>query len=375
MSKLNQEEKEKIFKTLNTKDINGVEIFASGTWNGDKYTDKDLDDMVNNFKANPSIKPYLKLGHDDGQKLIQKDGFTAIGWVENLRRSGSKLVADFKKVPSKIYDLINAGAYRQVSSEIFLNLKVDGKKINKLLKGVALLGADTPAVQSLDDILSLYSSISEVNEYAEDSESVTYSINKSEINKGVMNMEELAKVTKELAETQVKLSEVTKQYEEQQGKTTEAEKKTEEVAKENRELKEDKTKVEGEKETLETEVKENRQKQNEVQVSADVDKLITGKKILPAQKDFATEMLLTAINSSSEKKFKIADKEVSEYEHTLAFMETGSVTVHDKAESHYTEKHSTDLAEKASNYVKEVKEKEGKEISYKEALIAVSSQK
>lgn len=137
--------------------INAVEIFAVGTWNGDTYSVNDLQEMVDNFNETKSlIKPYLKLGHNDEQELLKKDGLPAAGWIENLRLAGEKLVADFVEVPEKIYQLIKNKAYKKVSSEIFWNLKVGEKSYNRLLSGVALLGSDLPAVSTLSDILALY---------------------------------------------------------------------------------------------------------------------------------------------------------------------------------------------------------------------------
>ena len=50
----------KDFALPKTHAINGVEVFAAGVWNGDKYTLQDLDDMVNNFQATKKfLKPFL----------------------------------------------------------------------------------------------------------------------------------------------------------------------------------------------------------------------------------------------------------------------------------------------------------------------------
>lgn len=137
--------------------IEGVEIFAAGVWNKDKYTVKDLDSMVSAFEeTSANIKPYLKLGHSSDQSLLQNDGFPAAGWIGKLYRNGEKLLADFIDIPSKIFELLSNKAYRKVSSEIYWDISVNGKKYPKLLSAVALLGSDMPAVTSLDDILSLY---------------------------------------------------------------------------------------------------------------------------------------------------------------------------------------------------------------------------
>ena len=128
----------------------GVEIFKAGKWNGDEYSTADLDAMV---EASQQIgfTPPLKAGHAD------KTGEPAIGWVENLRRVGSSLYADLVSLPKKVYDAIKQRAYDAVSAEIFWDLERNGKKYPRVLKGLALLGAEVPAVdlQPLHAFLSM----------------------------------------------------------------------------------------------------------------------------------------------------------------------------------------------------------------------------
>jgi hypothetical protein len=136
-----------------------MEVFAEGTWNGVAYTKKDLDDMVKAFTAlKGKVDPPLKLGHADQQKFWpQKDGAPALGWVKELKHVGQKLVAVFTSVPKVIADLIQKGAYRKRSAEIYHDFKAPDKKTySRVLKAVALLGTDMPAVQTLDDIVALY---------------------------------------------------------------------------------------------------------------------------------------------------------------------------------------------------------------------------
>lgn len=141
----------------NTYDIEGVEIFKAGTWNGDKYSNDDLDEMEQSFnEIGATVKPYLKLGHNKDQKLLASDGMPAAGWVTNVRRKGDSLLADFKGMPKKIYQLIDKKAYGRMSSEIYWNLKANDKTHKRVLKAVALLGANTPAVTTLDDFINLY---------------------------------------------------------------------------------------------------------------------------------------------------------------------------------------------------------------------------
>jgi FtsZ-binding cell division protein ZapB len=132
-------------------DIYNYPIFEVGTWNGMKFTVADLDDIENNFRELASVqKVPLKFGHNDEQPLT--DGQPALGWVQNLRRVGNQLLADFSDVPQLVKDLIRKNMYRSVSVELLLGLE-RGKKIYKhVLDAVALLGVDKPAVETLPDL-------------------------------------------------------------------------------------------------------------------------------------------------------------------------------------------------------------------------------
>lgn len=141
------------------KDLLGIEIFSVGVWNGDEYSASDLDAMVEaNAVLGDRLNAPLKLGHDDAQKFLQDSGLPSFGWVENLRREGEKLLADIRGIPQKIFELIQNGAYRKRSAEILWDWddKESGRTFSRVLCGLALLGAELPAVQTLDDILALY---------------------------------------------------------------------------------------------------------------------------------------------------------------------------------------------------------------------------
>ncbi len=141
-------------------EITGVEIFGEGVWNGNKITAQTLSSIVKSFEATKDfVKPILKLGHNEEQKLLAEDGLPNAGIVSNVYIRGKKLLADFIDIPDKVYQLIKKKAYRKVSVEIFNGYSFDGKEYPSLLGAVALLGADMPAVMTLSDILDRYSKV------------------------------------------------------------------------------------------------------------------------------------------------------------------------------------------------------------------------
>lgn len=141
-------------------ELTDIEIFEAGTYKGKAYTDGDLDTILQNFKDyKDEIKPVAIIGHDEDQELLKKSGLPAAGWMESVRKAGSKLVASFKDVPQVIADLVNKKAYKRISSEIYNDY--NGKGL--ALRRVAILGGDIPEVKTLGDIVALYADNPEGN--------------------------------------------------------------------------------------------------------------------------------------------------------------------------------------------------------------------
>jgi len=165
------------------------EICAIGDF-GDKgaLKENDLKEISKNWKElRDQIKPPLKLGHSEGF------GQPAAGWVENIRIEDSKIVADFMDVPAKIADMIRAKHYRRVSPEIYMDFVDDeGKKWGKVLRAVALLGADVPEMKTLKDLEVLYNS--------EELSQINVITNFSKKEEGGVDMERLDRVEKKTDE-------------------------------------------------------------------------------------------------------------------------------------------------------------------------------
>ncbi len=151
------------------KTVENVEIFATGTHNGDPYTKDDLDTLVSSFNAlKDELKVPVKIGHtsDEFNKELAKKigvpaeiidgeegaGSIALGWLDNVRRKGNKLVADLKAVPEKVAEWIESGLYRAVSCEIWQGYKSGDKTYPYALCGLALLGAELPAVRNIEGL-------------------------------------------------------------------------------------------------------------------------------------------------------------------------------------------------------------------------------
>lgn len=301
---------------LETKNIEGIEIFAAGTWNSDIYSISDLDKMVEAYnKTKTKVKPFLKLGHNKMQSLLEADGLPAAGWIDNLRRVGEKLVADFVGVPKAIYELIKAGSYRTVSSEIYWNFALDGEKYPYLLKAVAILGADIPAVSSLKDIMSLYAKGEPAMAYAEGTEVKTYEIKTED-----------KKMEKEMKELQEKLANAEKLFTEEQTKRAAYAVEKEGMTASMEEMKGKCAEMTAKCDELQAKCDEWGKKYSEVteaarmvEINAKIDELITAKKVLPAQK----EMLFTIIkNMPREAKYSVDGKDETLEGLVMKFAET-----------------------------------------------------
>lgn len=134
-------------------DINNVEIFKEGTFNNKKYTKQDLEEAVKLYNdSKDNFVPLLKITHDEQQQTDNnkfREHFKIpfrVGNVENLRLEGNSLIGDFKNVLKPIANAIKNKLLYSHSAEFYPNVEFKGKKYSKFLYGVALLGADVPAL-------------------------------------------------------------------------------------------------------------------------------------------------------------------------------------------------------------------------------------
>src|SRR3990172_13001177 len=309
-------------ESKNTYDIEDVEIFSEGVWNGDKYTEKDLDDMVAAFvETKDLLKPHLKIGHSAEQNLRKI-----------ITDKGAKLIANFERVPKKIAELIKQGGFRRVSCEIFWNLEIAGKKFRRALKAVSLLGGELPAVTNLDDIISLYASHGVAGIYSEDTESHEYEIDKEDVK---MTIEELQKQLAEMVrqvnlkdDELKKLTSRIQEYENEKKKDEDdgdsmpmMKKKIAELEEENAKLKkkiEDMVKKNTE---MESQLNEYGTKSRHVEINAKLDKLIHDGKLMPAKKSVAFILLDQVQSEKDTKKYSIDGKELTMEEILYSFLE------------------------------------------------------
>jgi hypothetical protein len=130
-----------------------AEIFAPGTWNKTwKFAVQDLHDIVATFEAlGDNHHVPLKFGHNEKQPMT--DGYPALGWVSKVWvNDQDKLMARFDSVPAVVKKAFDAKLYRHVSVELDVDVEHRGKKYKYVLSAVALLGADIPAVNTLNDL-------------------------------------------------------------------------------------------------------------------------------------------------------------------------------------------------------------------------------
>ena len=127
------------------------EIFAVGKWNGMEFKEEDLNAIAAAFNTLKKVhRVPLKIGHNEGQPMT--DGQMALGWVSEVWVSGEKLLAKFTNMPEVVYQAVNKGLYRNLSIELDFGVTYKGNYFSAVLSGVALLGADIPAVNTLADL-------------------------------------------------------------------------------------------------------------------------------------------------------------------------------------------------------------------------------
>lgn len=138
--------------------INGVDILEAGVWidaSGRRVEIKetDIDEMIVNFNSGVR-EPVLNLDHNDKftDKVKKALKVVGLGFVSSLRKNGKKLIADFKEVPVKLAELIQAGSLKKRSSEFFTKgYEAGGKVYDNVLTAVSFFGHDAPAINTLNN--------------------------------------------------------------------------------------------------------------------------------------------------------------------------------------------------------------------------------
>lgn len=159
-----------------TATIRGVELVTVGTHAASTgvttVTRADLEAMLAAHADGLVDHAPIKLGHASPLNEELGDGAPAYGWVipTGIRPNATgadTLVGDLIGMPAKLAEVAPT-AYRRRSVEIAWNVKTAaGKAYAAALVGIALLGAQAPAVKGLADVLALYSAEPDVERTSE----------------------------------------------------------------------------------------------------------------------------------------------------------------------------------------------------------------
>lgn len=118
-----------------------MEVFRAGNYGAKgAYTEETLNAIAADYRPDLLEAP---LTFDHAQTG------PAYGWVSRLRREGDRLVAVLRGVPQAVRGLMQSGAYKRRSVELFRVLPQTGRPY---LRAVSLLGAATPEVKGLRNI-------------------------------------------------------------------------------------------------------------------------------------------------------------------------------------------------------------------------------
>ena len=129
--------------TVKTDSDKWIDVFKVGEHTdsaGDtqKWTQEDLNEIVDLYNNQPEEErhraPATAGKHQDDTSLV------AYGWVKALKTEDGHLYAQFEKIDTDFFNMVNEGKFNTVSIALYPN---------KLLQHVAFLGAIPPAVKGL----------------------------------------------------------------------------------------------------------------------------------------------------------------------------------------------------------------------------------
>lgn len=139
------------FLSNNLVSVRGMQIFRVGTWNGKNFTQEDLDTMVSNFnELIGQIVPKVKITHRDDQESLA--GLASYGDMVRMFREGDGLYADFERMPSEVADWVRTGRFAERSVEMYPSMTINGKRYEKIITAVSLLGHEIPAVAGMEPV-------------------------------------------------------------------------------------------------------------------------------------------------------------------------------------------------------------------------------
>jgi hypothetical protein len=169
------------------------DIFAVGKWNGAEFTAEDLNLIATAFNKLKDVHNVpLKLGHNEEQPMT--DGQPRLGRVAEVWKEGNKLFAKFVDMPRVVYEAIKQKLYNNVSIELDIGVEHQENYYPYVLSGVALLGADIPAVNTLDDLQAFMSRGDKLHA----ANHMQFAVDTGNLNREVLDMAEVEKLQAEI---------------------------------------------------------------------------------------------------------------------------------------------------------------------------------
>jgi len=128
--------------------LNAIEIFYPGIWNGDEYTNADMIDMVNNSnRCRAEFRALLSLNHEEVAPQVIEEAAFGVAVRYYLRRLKDGLLhvfADFENVPEELADLIHR-FYPNRSIDLYPEFRLrDGSILKNVIAAVSFLGSKMP---------------------------------------------------------------------------------------------------------------------------------------------------------------------------------------------------------------------------------------
>lgn len=324
-----------------------AEVFAAGKWNGREFSVNDLAEIAENFRIlGDNHRVPLKLGHNDEQPIT--DGQMALGWVEDVWVEGEKLMAKFVAIPTVVYEAIRTKKFRNVSIELDIGVSHKGRNFRHVLSAVALLGADLPAVNTLQDLTTF---LHTRQEFAAQQRLCFSAV------RGDSDMAEIDELKKQMAQMQQQQANLNAQLEAQKAEAERHKADAEKFSKEAKDQKEALEKQEADRKAAELKAKKE-------QFTQDLDELVKGKKITPAKRESLVQQWKDDDNVVQMLTFTV--DQLKEIGGQVAIKDQDKANTGQGDDTGGNERDADDLiAEKAATFSAQHK------VPYKEAVIAV----
>ena len=144
-------------QTMDVETLTGITVLTTGFHGSNFFSDADLIEVAAAAQdpTAPTIPLTLTLTDAASGQVVKPEGLPRLGTLSNLRKAGTRLLADAVNVPAKVAQAYRAGTVQVAEAVLRFGQRIGGKVYAKSLKSLGLAGVGP--ITDLASITALFS--------------------------------------------------------------------------------------------------------------------------------------------------------------------------------------------------------------------------